>query len=251
MTDTYSAIRATMLNDVNRLNIISQNLANATTAGYKKQIAVNKSFLEFMNFEGVDKSGEKNTEYARYGLPFVEAVNDPSMGTVKFTGNSLDLVATGNTYFTVLTPEGIAYTKQGSFNKNSSGIIVNPLGYPVLGEGGEIFVNNDDPVIDEQGNVFIDGKQIDTLQTVTFKPNAPLSPTGFGMYINRGEAIEIADVVNNKVLIKQGYLEMSNVATMEEMVKMIEVMRHFETAQKYMMAYDEMLDNAINVVGEV
>jgi len=249
MTDTYSAIQAAMLNDVNRLTMISQNLANASTAGYKKQVAVNKSFTDYMSFYKTNNDDlEMKAQHAKSGMPYMESSTDPSMGTVKYTGNSLDLVADGNTYFTLLTPNGPAFTKQGSFNKNSEGNIVNSLGYPLLGENGEINISNITPRVDERGNVYNGDKLITKLKTVSFKPNTELTAMGFGMY-NSEEAGNIDQ--DARINIKQGYLEMSNVVVMDEMVKLIETMRHFEASQKFMMGYDDMLDNAINIIGEV
>ena len=223
MTDTYSAIQATMLNDVNRLNVISQNLANATTAGYKKQVAVTRSFSDYMAYYDVEQPNQAHL--TQLGTPYIDTVSDPSMGPVKYTGNALDLVANGNTYFTVLTPDGVAYTKQGSFHKNASGVIVNPQGYPLLSESGEITVNEAEPIIDDAGNVFLDGNQIAKLKTATFKPGDALTGVGFGLYNNAGEAEELTQA---DIKIKQGYQEMSNVVVMEEMVKLIETMRHLK-----------------------
>lgn len=249
MTDTYSAIQATMLNDVNRLKIISQNLANVTTAGYKKQVAVSRSFSELIamaNSANNPINGQRGA--IEQHLPYIDVVSDPSMGTVKYTGSRFDIVAGNNTYFSVLTPHGVAYTKQGSFSKNSAGVMVNPQGYPVLGEQGEIHLNAEEPVIDTDGNISVRGKAIDKLKTVTFKAGSNLTPIGFGLYARAEDTQEDQAQPGS---IRQGYLEMSNVTVMEEMVKMIETVRHFEAAQKYMMGYDDMLDNAINIIGEL
>ena len=248
MTDTSLVLQAAMLNDVNRLSVISQNLANGTTAGYKKQIPVNRAFAEYLEYENTDQMDKTNQNLVRFGAPYLDTVNDPSMGTVKYTGNALDLVADGNTYFTVLSPYGVTYTKQGSFHVDDTGVIVNPLGYPLLSENGEIMVNDKQPVIDREGNVLVDGNMMTRLKTVTFKPGTPLNSIGYGMYKNDSENVEPIDVTVN---IKQGYLEMSNVSVMEEMVVLIAIMRHFEITQKFMLGYDDMLDAAINTVGEV
>ena len=248
MTDTYSAIQAAMLNDVNRLAIISQNLANVSTSGYKKQVAVTKSFTEHMASYSINSDSDVQTQFAKYSLPQMETKTDPSMGAVKYTGNALDLVAEGNTYFTVLTPNGMAYTKQGSFDKSSDGSLVNSLGYPLLGESGEINITASNPRIDELGNVYDADKLIAKLKTVSLKPGAELTGIGFGMY-TAGESVSLEQ--DARINIKQGYVEMSNVVMMDEMVKLIDTMRHFEASQKFMMGYDDMLDNAINVIGDV
>lgn len=248
MTDTYSAIQAAMLNDVNRMAMIGQNLANASTSGYKKQVAVNKSFSEYLEYNSVNNDLDSEVKHARYGIPHLEANTDPSMGSVKYTGNALDLVADGNTYFVLHTQNGAAYTKQGSFNKNSEGNLVNSLGHALLGESGEINITGSNPRVDDSGNVYDNDKLIAKLKTVSFKSNTELTGIGFGMY-TASDTVELDQ--DARVNIKQGYVETSNVVVMDEMVKLIETMRHFEASQKFMMGYDQMLDNAINIIGEV
>jgi len=245
MTDTYSAIKAAMLNDVNRMTIISQNLANVSTPGYKKQIAINKSFTEHM--EIVSTNGDSNLQ-TQYATPYMETHTDPSMGTVKYTGNPLDVVADGNTYFSLLTPNGIVYTKHGSFTQSPEGNVVNSLGYPLLAETGEILISDSNPKIDSSGNLYDGDKLAAKIKLTSFKPNTEFTGIGFGMYTTEDiHSVEQDAHVN----IKQGYLEMSNVVLMDEMVKLIDTMRHFEASQKFMMGYDDMLDNAINIIGEV
>lgn len=248
MTDTYSAIQAAMLNDVNRMAIISQNMANASTSGYKKQIAISTSFTDYLSSYSTGAENNSQVQFTKFAVPHIDNKTDPSMGSVKFTGNSLDLIAEGNTYFTILTPNGIAYTKQGSFNKSANGTIVNALGYPLLGESGAINLSTANPRIDEFGNVYEADKLIAKLNTVSIKPEAKLIGMGFGMYTSESLLDNDPDT---RVNIKQGYLEMSNVVVMDEMVKLIETMRHFEASQKFMMGYDDMLDNAINIIGDL
>lgn len=248
MTDTYSAIQAAMLNDVNRMTIISQNLANVSTAGYKKQITVNKSFTEYLSYLSPNNVGGSNIESTKYSTPYMEMKTDPSMGAVKYTGNALDLVSNENTYFTLLTPNGFAYSKQGSFMRSPEGNIVNSLGYPLIGDGGEINVMDMDPKIDEAGNVYDGDKVVATIKSVSFKPGTELTSIGLGMYTVENAAEYDQDA---KVKIKQGYLEMSNVVLMDEMVRLIDTMRHFEASQKFMSGYDDMLDSAINIIGDL
>ena len=248
MTDISTALLTSLNNDVNRLSIISQNLANATTSGYKKQIPVNRTFSEYLVVEDQATRNAKQLDATRFEVPYVDSFTDYSMGAVKYTGNPFDLVAQGNSYFSVLTPQGLAYTKQGSFHVDDSGVLVNALGYPVLSESGEIVLNDKSPKIDEQGNISVDDKVISRMRMVTFKPGTSLTNIGFGMY--KGE-MGTSDTLETHDRIKQGFQEMSNVVLMDEMVKLIEVMRHFETSQKFMLGYDNMLDNAINTMGEV
>jgi flagellar basal-body rod protein FlgF len=248
MIDTYSAIQAAMLNDNNRLTIISQNISNASTAGYKRKISVNRSFSEYMTMYSMNRSNELTNNNIQVGLPYLESKTDPSMGAVTYTGNPFDLVAEGNSYFSVITPSGVAYTKQGSFKKNAEGLLVNQLGYPILGDNGEISLTGMKPKIDENGNLIEDGKVINKIKVTTFTPGTELNDIGYGLYVTTGQGNVKQDV---QAKVRQGYQEVSNVVLMDEMVKMIDTMRHFETSQHFMRGYDDMLDKAINVIGEV
>lgn len=248
MNDTFSAIQAAMLNDAERLTFISQNLANANTAGYKKQVPVNNTFVDVLTLQELQTSEGSVYQHVKTSLPHIESFADTSAGTYKFTGNALDVVANGNTYFSVLTPSGVAYTKQGSFSQDQSGMLVNTLGYPVLGESGEIIMNTSNPVIDNEGNVYEGEKLLNKLKMVSFAPDTELNSIGFGMYTVTNTPEFATDA---KPSVRQGYLEMSNVVIMDEMVKLIETMRHFEAGQHFMRGLDDMLDSAINVIGDV
>jgi len=117
-----------------------------------------------------------------------------------------------------------------------------------LGENGNIRLNGIKPQVDEQGNICEQDNVIGKLKLVTFKPGAQLNDIGNGLYMINGDS-SVDSSATPKV--RQGYQEVSNVVIMDEMVKMIETMRHFEASQHFMQGYDEMLDKAINVVGEV
>ncbi len=240
MDSTYSAIQAAMLNDVNRLSIISQNIANATTAGYKKQMHVTTSFQSHLD-------ANSQQQKVINVIPQAEITTDKSSGSVRFTGNPLDVISEENTYFSVVTPTGIAFTKQGSFSINSAGTLVTPQGFPVLGKSGEIRLTTENPVIDKQGNIKEDETIVGTLLVSKLSPDSVLTSIGSNLYTTNLH--EFSEEANPN--IRQGYTEMANVQIMDEMVRLIETMRHFEAAQKFIQAFDDMSDNSNNIVGQV
>ena len=248
MSDAFAILGAGMINDLDRLSMISHNLANSTTSGYKKQIPVNSSFVDYISSQSNSVPGSDKLSMMSVSIPQVVAKMDDSQGTMKFSSNPLDLVVNENNYFSVLTTNGVAYTKQGSFKINQNGLLVDKNNNPVMGESGEIYLSDSDVQIGKDGVI----KSGDNIVGKLFVANIPdsnkLTNIGQGLFV-ASDRVEIADSSN--VNVSQGYLEMSNVTLMEEMIRLIEVTRHFETTQRFMMGYDSMLDNAINVVGQV
>ena len=248
MSDAFAILGAGMINDLDRLSMISHNLANSTTSGYKKQIPVNSSFSDYISSQTKSMSGPEKLNLMGVSIPQVVSKIDDTQGTMKFTGNPLDLVINENNYFSVLTDNGVAYTKQGAFKTNQNGLLVDKNNHPVLGEAGEIFLSDTEVVVDKDGIIKSGENIIGKLLLANIVDSNKLTNIGQGLFVS-GEGVETA--VTSDVNVSQGFLEMSNVTLMEEMIRLIEVTRHFETTQRFMMGYDSMLDNAINVVGQV
>jgi flagellar basal-body rod protein FlgF len=243
LIDALTAAGNSMNNDMTRLNVISNNLANSVTSGFKKQILVSRPFTEFLGL--VDGAGGQ-VPY-QVSLPIVDSVTDFNQGTLKNTGNPLDLAAVDNGFFEVMTEQGPAYTRQGNFKLDPRGRLVTEAGFAVTGTTGELTLTSPNPVIDKDGNVFENEKQIGQIRLVRFNDPSSLDQIGHGLYrLGPNSTIKIDE--SNRM--RQGFLEMSNVTSMTEMVKMIETMRHFETAQRIVQGYDEMLDKAITKLGE-
>ena len=124
--------------DVDKLTNISFNLANVGTAGFKKQVMVTHSFAEMMHLSRTNALEAENDISRSVSIPNSSMVTDQSIGPIKYTGDALNLFAEGNRFFTVLTGQGVGYTKQGSFKLDPNGVLVNASGHPVLGQTGEI-----------------------------------------------------------------------------------------------------------------
>ena len=236
--DTMTVTGTAMLNDVERLRLISHNLANLATVGFKREIAVARPFLDHL---------EKGSLVSA-SRPLLTSYSDHSMGALKHTGSPLDVALEGAGFFAVATEWGEAYTRQGNFQLDADGRLMTAGGYPVLGAGGEIRVNTPQPRIDQAGNVWDGANVIARLKVVeTADPNS-LERVGNGLF-SATAWTEVTEAEATRV--RQGYLEVANVTSMNEMIKMIETMRHFETSQKLLRGYDNMLDRAINVIGEM
>ncbi|MCK5643913.1 MAG: flagellar hook-basal body protein, partial [Gammaproteobacteria bacterium] len=175
---------------------------------------------------------------------------DFSPGQLKQTGNAFDLAIDGNGFFCIQTPGGVQYTRKGNFTLNHEGVLANQEGLPVLGNGGKIkFIDGKDFIVDKEGNISIDGEEIDTLKIVNFAVphslkkvgNTLFAPTGPGIIEEKAEGFGI----------NQGFIELSNVNAIRVMLEMIEVLRGYESYKKVIQSVDDVTSKAINEVGQL
>lgn len=245
MLDALTASEAGMLNDIQSMQAISHNLANVSTAGFKREIAVARPFMEQLNAAAMS-DGFSAAQF-KVTLPQLEMFTDHRAGTPKLTGNPLDLSLEDDGFFAVKGDSGPLYTRQGNFRLDERGRLVTVSGLPVQSDGGEIRLNSPNPVIDQDGNVYESDQLVAKLQVVKFSHPEQLINLGNGLY-GAGEGLVPEQPGLNRV--RQGYLEMPNVVMTDEMIRMIETMRHFESSQRVLKSYDSMLDRAINIIGE-
>ena len=244
-----------MHQDVARLDRISMNLANALTPGYKRDVIVARPFAQML-----DPTAASGLLSAPEGQGAVEVMSDASPGTLKSTGQSLDLALAGPGYFEVATEQGPAYTRQGNFHLDARGRLVNVLGHAVMGKGGEIYLNNPTPYIDASGNIFegqrsgaaaslpVDAQALGQIKVVQFDNTKSLQRLGNGLLSGQENPSLVKEA---DIQIRQAYLENSNVSSMQEMVQLMQTMRHFESMQKVALGYDEMMGAAIRKLGEL
>jgi len=226
-----------MNEDLFRLNVISQNLANTGTHGYKKQMVTAQSFAPQL---------DAGLSAARISPPALNTVLDTRQGPLVATGNALDVALEGPGFFELSGGDGPVYTRQGSFRLDSTGRLVNSAGLAVVGLGGDIVLNGPQPTIDRQGQIFEAERLAGQLRVVRFSDPAALSPLGGGLY--RADAA--GETVEDQLQVRQGFLESSNVVALSEMTRLVELVRRFEAAQRVAQGYDGMLGGAIRTLGE-
>ena len=246
MSDGLTISEISMQNDLLRLQTISHNLANVTTAGYKQQIAGTTGFDESMNIATMENAGIQQGVSIPVTIPMMSQTTDLKSGTLKFTGNPLDVALSDGVFLTVQTKKGEAYTRQGDLHIDAQGRLVTAKGMAVMGTGGDIQMTSDKPVINQQGQILENAISVAELKLVKIPAEAEVVSIGDGLY----RASLPVTTISNESVIRQGYLEGSNVDMTQQMVKMIELTRHFESTQRVIRGYDEMLDKAINVIGE-
>ena len=208
-----------------KLEATSNHLANADTAGFKKDV---------VSFDRMFKA-QLNTDF--------------SQGHIRTTDNKLDLALGDEGFFKVVTPDGIRYTRDGNFTLNNEGTLVNQEGFPVQGDNGEIVLNGENVQINKSGEITVDGVAVDILDIVTFEDLNKLKKQGADLFVYNGDGT--ADEQEPAgISVKQGALEGSNVQVVNEMVTMIDHHRMYETFQKMMMTFDEIDGKAITEVGK-
>lgn len=237
-----------MIQQSRRLDTIANNLANINTNGYKRDKAIDRSFEDELLLRTGGGTDLKRIGNINHGVYMDEVVTSFDQGTLNQTEKSTDLALLGDGFFTVLTDNGARYTRDGSFVIDGSGRLVTIEGWPVLGEQGEVYLNNDDYIVDRYGNIFQDGAYVDTLLIVDFDDKYALRKLGDNYFENIDPANQPVEFTGE---VKQGFLEGSNVEPIREIVDMMAATRTYETNQRLIKMIDSTLDKAVNEVGRV
>ena len=175
-----------MIQQSRRLDTIANNLANINTNGYKRDKAIDRSFEDelLLRTGGGVGSSTRHIGDINHGVYMDEVVTSFEQGSINQTENSTDLALLGEGFFTILTDSGARYTRDGSFTIDNSGRLTIIEGWPVLGEQGEIYLEDDNFIVDRFGNVFQDGAHVDTLLIVDFDDKYALRKSGDNYFMN-------------------------------------------------------------------
>jgi flagellar basal-body rod protein FlgF len=240
-----------------RLQIISNNLANANTVGFKQDQS-QFHLLDLSDLPEVSTQTGITSNISQTDLFWnqFKVYTDHAGGSLKNTGNDFDLALVGKGFFCVQTPDGIHYTRKGDFTLNAEGVLVTRNGWPVLGEGGEISVDGQENPhrykkfsVDEDGNISVDGNQIDRLRLVDYPQPDALIKVGETLFKPANPGLGGTPAEDTRV--SQGFVELSNVDAVKMMTEMIEVLRGYESYQKIIRSVDEVNSRAINEIGKM
>ena len=250
MNEVLAISLHSMQGDMARLDQIGMNLANVLTPGYKRGVVVQTALAS--GFAAHLSSAAALLPDSDVAAAAVHFVADSRAGTLKSTGQGLDLALAGKGYFEVTTESGPAYTRHGSFHVDARGRLVTAQGYPVMGTSGEIILNLAHPVVGVTGAISsgtdsADAAPLAQLKVVQFGEGAQLEHLGDGLYA-AGPGMQILS--EQEIQVRQGFLENSNASSSYEMTSLVQAMRHFESMQKIAQGYDEMLGTAIRKLGE-
>lgn len=246
-----------MINQQKRLDTVTNNLANASTTGFKREGLTSKSFDQMLTVKLNDLSVPYLNEgigKMSLGVKIGENYTDYSQGSFKETGNTYDLALAGNGFFTISYTDkkgntSEKYTRDGEFTMDSEGYLRTLEGDYVQGEGGAIMipVETSEVSIRDNGDIYADGEYVDSLRIVDFEDYNNIEKFGENLY----NVVDGATETESTAAVKQGYLEMSNINVVKEMVEMITISRAYESNQKLIQTEDDMLDKSVNQVGKV
>ena len=303
-----------MTTEMKRTDVIATNLANATTTGYKHDKAIHAEFeamlvrrfydhedggmvgmtdslntnaslgtnsLDVTQFKGFSADPMYRPSIGLLGLGdyIAEVAVDYTQGALETTGNQLDLAIVGNGFFTIQTPEGVRYTRNGAFFENVDGYIQDIRGYNLLdaqgnpiqiprdversgifitGDGG-IYIRGDDtqpyaPNPNQRVTVGNMGNRqlLAQIQLVQFNDRLAIQKQGDNLFYAVTDAngqVAQPQAANGEIL--QGALEKSNVEIVREMVELIHNQRLYEAGSKSIQTQDSMLDASVNQVGRI
>lgn len=235
-----------MLTQQAKLNLISNNLANQKSAGYKRDEAAQISFGEWLIRQQGAGAAARAVGTTPHSVAVSRIETELAPGAIGETGRELDF-ALSEGYFTVQSGEGLVYTRNGRFFLDSSGYLVTADNLPVLGERGAISLGADFTV-DRGGIIYENGRPLDRLRITLFAPDAELEKMGNSYFrLLNGEAA----VESGPSRVYWRCLENSNVELTDEMVALLQVRRSFEAAQKMLSTHDQLLERAANELGSL
>ena len=247
-----------MVNEQNRMDVLTNNLANADTIGFKKEGATSQSFDSVL-VDKIKDDSEVATLPRRIGrgnpgVKIGEGYTDFSEGSFQVTDNTYDLALGGDGFFTIEYTNkngetSTMYTRDGNFTVDNEGYLLAEEGDYVMGKNGRIKLDPNQPVtVEKDGGIYQNDKLVDSLKLTDFEDYNYLEHFGEN-YFMPVEGATPKDAEN--IDVYQGYLETSNVSIVSEMVEMISVTRQYEANQKLIQTYDSSLDIAVNQLGKV
>lgn len=255
-----------MMEEMRRMDVMSNNLANADTTGYKKEGTVNSAFEDQLAIKIKDTSeamSSKQIGSVHLGVKVGETYRDHSQGSFIVTDNTYDLALDGEGFFAVsfTNKDGatsVKYTRDGAFTVNTDGYLMTKDGDFVLnsngarnvaaGQGNYVRVDpNEDVIIDETGRIYQQNRQVAQIGVVDFVNYDYLEKYGENLY----DLAQGGQAQASTAKVNQGCLEASNVNVVSEMVDMITITRAYEANQKIIQTIDETLDKAVNTVGRI
>lgn len=245
-----------MITQMNKMDVVTNNIANVDNTAFKSDDVIVQSFSEeFMKIldDPTRRLINRDNKIGKVSLGnFIAEVNTNfNTGSFKETGGTYDLAIEGDGFFAIDTVDKNGenvekYTRDGSFTVNANNELMTKEGNYVLGENGRILIPNGNISISENGYIYSNGEFVDRLKIVSFENNESLRKYGDNLYSRIEETKE--KPFNGKLL--QRYIETSNVNIVDEMVKMINVSRVYEVNQKMIQSHDDVLGKAVNEIAK-
>lgn len=241
----YTAASA-MINQRQRMDVLTNNLANLETPGFKKDSVSSRSFNDVLIYSMNNPDSKvRPVGPLTYGSHLDEVTTSFAQGTPEQTGQNTDLALLGDGFFVVETTAGLRYTRAGNFQVSVNGYLCTADGNYVRNTaGGRVYVGTDDFTVAANGTV-TSAYGSSRLQIVGFADPKTLQKVGGNLYSST------AAPTASTASVQQGSLEMSNVDMSQEVVNMIEVQRNYEINQRIVNMFNDSLQKTVNEVGKV
>ena len=237
MADGIYVAASGMMAKLTELDIVANNMANANTPGFKRDMV---TFDEVLADESL-RSNQQDLHYVEIGK------SRPNMddGSLKPTGNPLDFALRGDGFFRIETANGERLTRSGQFRISRQGELLTQKGDRVLDNGGAPIQipPGGNPEVQEDGSIMINGDVVGQLGRVKVSSPEALRKEGATLY-----RVDPADILpGDDIKVMQGFVEESNANSIEIMVELIGVQRSYEALQKTMNAYRDMDNRSIRI----
>jgi flagellar basal-body rod protein FlgG len=250
-----------MLNEQYRMDIMSNNLANADTVGFKKEGSTSEAYSEVMAVKIKDATENPNTPKKlgnmSLGVKIGETYTDFSQGSLRDTGNTYDLTISGDGFFNIeftnkAGETSTKYTRAGNFTLTTDGYLTTKDGDYVLDRNGErikLSTTAGTTTVDEAGNIYQDGELAASLAITQFEDTNYLTHYGETYWDAVDGAVmkDASEEDAEPIKIYQGYTEMSNANVVKEMVNMITISRQYEANQKMITTFDDSLEKSMQI----
>jgi len=252
-----------MLTQEIKLDIVSNNLANVNTNGFKQNASAIKSFPQMLvhriNDQYLKVSGVEGSMDVRpmiglstFGAVVDEITTDFEKGNLIKTDNKFDLAIEGNGFFTVQTPFGERLTRDGNFTLNAARELVTADGYRVMGQNGPIVLDAKNFVVDEKGTIFVGDKGdqlLDQLKITTVDDMKTIKKVGDNQFTIPANLPQ--PHAATEYTVRQGTLEKSNVNAITALRNMIEIMRTYEANSKVIQTEDNLMGRSVNDIARL
>ena len=224
------------------MEVVANNLANMNTVGFKGE---GMMFVDhFVRSQGGEKPFKQKLHFVRDIATF----RDATEGEITQTNNALDVALTGGGYFAVQSPDGMRYTRNGRFQLDQTGQLVNQDGHAVVTQAGPIVLGPRDTTVHiaRDGTVSTETGQLGKLRVVTFDNEPALRQVGNTLFETDQEPRNL-----DRPNVIQGALEASNVQPIVEITRMIEVQRSYESLSRFLDREDERVRAVIREFGQI
>ena len=240
LTGIYNTLAGKFISE-RRMEMISNNLANALTPGYKASRPLINIVEDPMNPNSPD---QLTPTYVNVFESYVHFTN----ASLVETKNAFDVAMEGDGFFVVSAKDGNMYTRNGKFTLDRDNRLITLDGSPVLGQNGEITIDarqGGDVRIETDGSIFVDKILVDRLKVVDFADKTGLRNYGESKFINTNATTP--EITPDNFTVRQGFYETSNVNVMHEMVDMMSTLRAYETYMKVDQSFSDMLEKLVNI----